>query len=148
MRAFFHAYGFGMQLKLHMALYAIAMLFCKCVVSLLMGEAAVEVSTILEMIVVAFVFAIVEALLFPTGIVFARSVLGFRSLIWVAICNLLFAGGAMVFHWFEGIPLWGAWVLLFVLELGLGAMWFGTHVVLRIQTAELNRSLHNYQHRA
>ena len=145
MKQFFRFYGWGMQMKLHMALYAVALLFFKCVVCLLMGEKSVEVAVILEMIAAAFLFAVAESFLFPAGLVLARSVLAFRTVIWVAVCNLLFAGGAMALHWYPGLPLWGGWLLLLVLELGLAAMWFGTHVVLRIQTAELNRSLREYQ---
>ena len=146
MKRFFHFWGWGMQMKLHMALYAVAMLFCKCMVCLLQGEGSVEVSTVLEMILIAFLFAAAESFLFPAGIVLSGSVLGFRTAIWAAVCNLLFAGGAMAFHWYPNIPLWGAWVLLLILELFLCAMWFGTHVVLRIQTAELSRALGNDHH--
>lgn len=148
MRGFFRFYGWGMQMKLHMGIYAVAMLFIKCFVCIFMGEESIEVRTVLEMIILAMIFAIIESALFPTGIILAKSVLGFRSLMWVAICNLLFAGGAMVFHWFDNIPVWGSWVLLFILEIGLAAMWFGSHVVLRIQTAELNKSLRKYQNKA
>lgn len=142
MREFFHRCGMGMQLILHTATYAAAMLISKCVVSLIAGEGTLEVSTVLEMMLLALLFALIEARLFPVGVIFLPSMLAFRSLIWVATCNLLFAGGAMYFRWYPGIPIWGSWLLLLILELVLVAMWFGMHVVLRIQTAEINRSFH------
>ena len=141
-REFFHRCGMGMQLILHTATYAAAMLLCKCAVSLIAGDGSIETAAVLQMMAMALLFALIEAQLFPVGVIFLPSMLAFRSLIWVATCNLLFAGGAMYFRWFPGIPIWGSRLLLLLLELSLAAMWFGMHVVLRIQTAEIHRSFH------
>ncbi|MGI6028383.1 MAG: hypothetical protein ACOX81_03100 [Candidatus Heteroscillospira sp.] len=145
MRKLFRFYGWGMSLLLHAAVYALAMILCKCVVCLIMKEPAIEVNAVLEMLAMSVVFVCIEAALFPRGIVFAGSILAFRTAIWVALCNLLFAAGAMAFRWYPGIPLWGSCALLLVLELCLTALWFGSNVVLRIQNAELGRFAQKYQ---
>ena len=68
-----------------------------------------------------------------------------RSLLWLAVANLCFVGGALLFGWFQGVPVWGGLLLIFGLELGLGLMWFGDRFVLKMDTAQLNQALQRYQ---
>ena len=90
---------------------------------------------------VSLVFAILETVLFPENAPCTKG----RSLLWLAAANLCFVGGALLFGWFQGVPVWGGALLILGLELGLGMMWFGDRFVLKMDTAQLNEQLLRYQ---
>lgn len=130
-----------MQMKLHMALYTFAAVFFKIICNLLQGSRQVSIVDLATIWLVSLVFAILETVLFPENAPCTKG----RSLLWLAAANLCFVGGALLFGWFQGVPVWGGALLILGLELGLGMMWFGDRFVLKMDTAQLNEQLLRYQ---
>lgn len=145
MKEFLHFYRWGMEVKLNMAIYTIALIFFKSIVALTQGESSVNIWLMLEMLLVSFAFAILQYALFPGDRTLPRRELAIRTAVWAVCGNVLYAGGAVAFGWFAGVPLWGAAVLALVLEGGLWAMWFGDQVARRRDTKTLNDKLRSYQ---
>ncbi|MGM9536785.1 MAG: hypothetical protein ACI3VN_00455 [Candidatus Onthomonas sp.] len=141
MKGFLHFYKWGMEVKLYMGLYTVAAVFFKGISAVLMGENSISVWTLLEMLIVSFVFSVIQYPLMPEGQ--WRS--GKSVALWALSANVLYLGGALVFGWFEGIPLWAGLVLAAVLEGGLFAVWFGVAVARRRDTKTLNRHLQQFQ---
>lgn len=147
MKGFIRFYGWGVNMKFHMAIYTLALVFCKALANLLEGVYVVSSLTMLEMVLVAFAVAVVESFLFPHDREPEQGTLVRRTVWWALLCNLGFLGGALVFGWFGGVPVWAGIVLLVFLEFGIAAMWFGLNVALKKDTEQLNQMLHQYQRR-
>lgn len=143
MNGFLRWYRWGLRMKYHMGIYTVGLIFCKGVVNALMGVYEVDSRTMLEMLIASLLLASAETALFPGGL--DRPQPRGRTAVWVVLGNLLYVGGSLVFGWFEGIPLWGALVLVLILEAGFFAMWFGINVAMQADTADLNRRLQQYQ---
>lgn len=141
MKTYLRLYRWSMQMKLHMALYTFAAVFFKIICNLLQGSRQVSVVDLATIWLVSLVFAILETVLFPENAPCTKG----RSLLWLAAANLCFVGGALLFGWFQGVPVWGGALLILGLELGLGMMWFGDRFVLKMDTAQLNEQLLRYQ---
>ncbi len=141
MNNFLRLYRWSMQMKLHMALYTFVAIFIKALVNLALGIYSVPSLDMLTMWLTCMAFAIIESLLFAGS----GERTAVRSALWIALANLLFIGGACVFGWFEGVPVWCGALLVLIMELGLGMMWFGDRFVLRMDSAELTRLLKRYQ---
>lgn len=145
MKEFIAFYRWGMQVKLHMALYTVALVLFKCLTELWMGRTAVDSLVLLEMLGTCFLAALVEYFLFPAGRTLSRRELAGRTALWALACNLLIVGAAGLFKWFAGLPLWSLLLLVLLLEAGLFAMWFGQQVALKKDTSLLNQKLRLYQ---
>lgn len=145
MKEFFSFYRWGIQMKFHMSIYTIALIFFKSVVNLLQGSDVVSVWTMLEMLVLAMALAICETFLFPEEKELTPAALRSRTVVWAVLVNVLFLGGSLFFHWFSGVPAWGAAALVVFLEGGAFAMWIGMHVALKKDTDRLNRRLKVFQ---
>lgn len=141
MKTYLRIYRWAMQMKLHMALYTFTAIFLKALCQLLQGTDAIAIIDLLTMWVTCFVFAVAESFIFPEGCECTRG----RFLLWLAAANLCFLGGALLFRWFQGVPLWGGILLTLFLEMGLGMMWFGDRIVLKMDTAQLTQDLKHYQ---
>ena len=141
MKTYLRLYRWSMQMKLHMALYTFAAVFFKIICNLLQGSRQVSIVDLATIWLVSLVFAILETVLFPENAPCTKE----RSLLWLAVANLCFVGGALLFGWFQGVPVWGGALLILGLELGLGMMWFGDRFVLKMDTAQLNEQLLRYQ---
>ena len=141
MKTYLRLYRWSMQMKLHMALYTFAAVFFKIICNLLQGSRQVSIVDLATIWLVSLVFAILETVLFPENAPCTKG----RSLLWLATANLCFVGGALLFGWFQGVPVWGGALLILGLELGLGMMWFGDRFVLKMDTAQLNEQLLRYQ---
>lgn len=141
MKTYLRLYRWSMQMKLHMALYTFAAVFFKIICNLLQGSRQVSIVDLATIWLVSLVFAILETVLFPENAPCTKG----RSLLWLAAANLCFVGGALLFGWFQGVPVWGGALLILGLELGLGMMWFGDRFVLKMDTAQLNEQLLRYQ---
>lgn len=113
----------------------------KIVCNLLQGEQTVLIHDLLTLWAASLVFAMIESAIFPEGSECTRSC----SLLWLGAANLCFLGGAALFQWFEGVPLWGGILLTLFLEMGLGMMWFGDQFVLKMDSAQLTQQLRRYQ---
>ena len=124
MEQFNRFYLWGVETKYHMGLYFSAAVSFKGLVSVLMGGWTVEILTLLEMLLACFAFACLESAIFPHGKEWPKEGQGKRVLLWAALANLIFAGCGWALCWFPGIPLWGALVLLLILEYCLAAMWY------------------------
>ena len=147
MKEFLKFYRWGLNVKLHMSIYTIALLFFACIIQLLLGGNSIEVWTIFEMLITSFIVAIIERACFPLDKDLNKKQTINRTILWGICSNILFIGSAIVFKWFAGIPSWGNIVLLIILEGGLAAMWFGMRIVLKLDTNQLNRSLHKFQNK-
>ena len=141
MKTYLRLYRWSMQMKLHMALYTFAAVFFKIICNLLQGSRQVSIVDLATIWLVSLVFAILETVLFPENAPCTKG----RSLLWLAAANLCFVGGALLFGWFQGVPVWGGALLILGLELGLAMMWFGDRFVLKMDTAQLNAQLLRYQ---
>ena len=97
------------------------------------------------MALAAAVVAMAESWIFPRYQEWEGRALTRRTALWVLVCNLGFLGGAVVFQWFQGVPLWGMGALVLVMEAGIFAMWFATHVALKKDSKWLNYKLKQYQ---
>lgn len=145
MQEFINFYSWGVTMKFHMGIYSVALIFFNGLARWLMGERAIPISVLLEIILTAFVVAVAESWIFPRYQEWEGAALTRRTVLWALVCNLGFWGSAAVFGWFRGIPLWGAGLLLLALESCIIAMWFATHVALKKDSKWLNYKLRQYQ---
>lgn len=147
MTGFFKFYRWGMNMKLHMAIYSIALLCIACVIKLLLGDTNIEILAVFEIIFVSFVVAVIESFCFPLDKDLTKHQLTRNTVIWAVCANILFIASAWVFNWFAGIPEFAVVVLLVLLEGGLFAMWVGMKLIQRVDTKSLNNDLHNFQNK-
>ena len=124
-----------------MSIYTLALIATNGFVKWLMGERSIAILTLVEMMLICFVIAVLEAWIFPEGGTWEGAAMVRRTVLWGLICNVGFIGGAVAFHWFSGIPGWAGILLLLFLEGGLAAMWFAMHVALKKDTKQLNQKL-------
>lgn len=145
MNEFIRFYGWGVNMKFHMAIYTMALAAMDCAIMWLLGERELPILTLLEMAVISFAVAVLESWIFPKDGTWEGASMVRRTALWALVCNLGFIGGAAAFGWFSGVPAWAAALLILVLECGLGAMWFAMHVALKKDTEQLNRKLQQYK---
>lgn len=141
MKNYLRLYRWSMQMKLRMGIYAVGLLFCKMIWNWSQGIFSVQSIDIVTIWVACLAFAMIETVILPTGK--DHSVL--CAAIWIGTANLIFIGGSLAAGWFRGIPMTGAALLVALLELFTGMMWFGDHVAMRADSIELNRQLKEYQ---
>ena len=144
MKGFLHFYSWGMEVKLYMSIYTAAVVFFQGITEVLQGRYTISVWVLLEMLLVSFVFAAIQYAVLPAGNWSSKKGLA----VWVVCANVLYIGGALVFGWFPGVPLWGDILLMVLLECGLVAVWFGEQVACGRDTRALNRSLRKFQQEA
>ena len=148
MNEFIRFYGWGVNMKFHMAIYTLALVSTDSLALWLMGARSVPILVLVEMALVSFGVAVLESWIFPRDRAFEGKTMVRRTALWALMCNMGFAGGAVVFGWFRGVPVWAGALLVLFLEWGLGAMWFGMHVALKKDTESLNQTLRDYQSQA
>ena len=141
MKGFLHFYSWGMEVKLYMSIYTAAAVFFQGITEVLQGRYSISVWVLLEMLLVSFGFAAIQYAVLPAGNWTSKKGLA----VWVVSANVLYIGGALVFGWFPGVPLWGDILLIAMLECGLWAVWFGEQVACWRDTQALNRSLRQFQ---
>lgn len=142
MNTYLRIYRWSMQMKLRMGIYTICLLFCKIVWNWLCGADTVKSVDILTIWAACLLFSVLEAVILPE-----YDYTAVRTAVWAVTANLIMGLGALLFGWFEGIPLWGGILLFGVLELTLVLMWFGDNVAMKADTACLNKQLKDYQNR-
>ena len=143
MKRYLDLYRWAMSMKLRMAMYTFVALFLKSLCQLLDGKDSILIEDALSMWGCCLLFAVVESWIFPEE----RECTKIRSLLWLGAANLCFLGGALLFGWFDGVPVWGGVLLIVFLEWGLGMMWFGDRFVLKMDSAQLTQALKRYQRR-
>ena len=141
MKGFLHFYSWGMEVKLYMSIYTAAVVFFQGITEVLQGRYSISVWVLLEMLLVSFGFAAIQYAVLPAGNWTSKKGLA----VWVVSANVLYIGGALVFGWFPGVPLWGDILLIAMLECGLWTVWFGEQVACWRDTRALNRSLRQFQ---
>ena len=141
MKGFLHFYSWGMEVKLYMSIYTAAVVFFQGITEVLQGRYSISVWVLLEMLLVSFGFAAIQYVVLPAGNWTSKRGLA----AWAVSANVLYIGGALVFGWFPGVPLWGDILLIAMLECGLWAVWFGEQVACCRDTRALNRSLRQFQ---
>ena len=144
MKGFLHFYSWGMEVKLYMSIYTAAVVFFQGITEVLQGRYSISVWVLLEMLLVSFGFAAIQYAVLPAGNWTSKKGLA----AWVISANVLYIGGALVFGWFPGVPLWGDILLIAMLECGLWAVWFGEQVACWRDTRALNQSLRQFQEEA
>ena len=144
MKGFLHFYSWGMEVKLYMSIYTAAVVFFQGITEVLQGRYSISVWVLLEMLLVSFGFAAIQYVVLPAGNWTSKRGLA----AWAVSANVLYIGGALVFGWFPGVPLWGDILLIAMLECGLWAVWFGEQVACWRDTRALNRSLRQFQEEA
>lgn len=145
MSHFMQFYRWGLVMKQSMALYTLALVFFKALANLLLGISSVDSLTMLEMLAASMLWAMLESALFPYGKVMEGDALRSRTILWAVSGNVLLVGGALVFGWFDGVPLWAGILLVVFLQAGMFAIWVGLHVALKKDSNALNRNLQQYQ---
>ena len=141
MKQFLRFYAWGVEVKLYMSIYTAAVVFFQGITEVLQGRYSISVWVLLEMLLVSFGFAAIQYAVLPAGNWTSKKGLA----AWVISANVLYIGGALVFGWFPGVPLWGDILLIAMLECGLWAVWFGEQVACWRDTRALNRSLRQFQ---
>ena len=144
MKQFLRFYCWGIEVKLYMSLYTTALVVFQAITEALQGRFAVNAWIMLEMLLVSFVFSAIQYAVLPAGNWSSKKGLA----VWAVSANVLYIGGALVFGWFPGVPLWGDIVLIAILEISLWAIWFGEQVACWRDTRALNRSLRKFQQEA
>lgn len=145
MNEFLKFYKWGIEVKLYMAIYTVALLCAKCVFELLSGNVSVNIIIIFEMLIVCFAASLLQRACFPAYTEFERKSLINHTSLWAILTNVLFIGASVLLGWFPGIPFWGIAVLLILLEISLAAMWVAFYIVQKIDTQKLNDRLTAYQ---
>ena len=145
MQKFINFYSWGVNMKFHMGIYAVALIFFNGLARWLMGERTIPILAFVEMALAAAVVAMAESWIFPRYQEWEGRALTRRTALWVLVCNLGFLGCSVAFGWFRGLPLWGGALLILFLEGGIAAMWFATHVALKQDSKWLNDKLRQYQ---
>ena len=141
MKGFLHFYSWGMEVKLYMSIYTAAVVFFQGITEVLQGRYSISVWVLLEMLLVSFGFAAIQYAVLPAGNWTSKKGLA----VWVISANVLYIGGALVFGWFPGVPLWGDILLIAMLGCGLWGGWFGEQVACWRDARGLNRSLRQFQ---
>ena len=141
MKQFLRFYCWGIEVKLYMSLYTTALVVFQAITEALQGRFAVNAWIMLEMLLVSFVFSAIQYAVLPAGNWSSKKGLA----VWAVSANVLYIGGALVFGWFPGVPLWGDILLIALLECGLAAIWFGEQVACWRDTRALNRSVRKFQ---
>ena len=111
MKQFLRLYAWGVEVKLYMSIYTAAVVFFQGITEVLQGRYAISVWIMLEMLLVSFVFAAIQYAVLPAGNWSSKKGLA----VWVVCANVLYIGGALVFGWFPGVPLWGDILLIAML---------------------------------
>lgn len=145
MEQFNHFYLWGLDTKYRMGLYTVAVVFYKGIVNALMGNFTVDSLIILEITLVSFVFACIETAIFPVGKSWGAEHSARRTALWSILANVIYIGASLMFGWFSGVPLWGAAVLVAMLELVLFAMWYALRLERKRDTKALNAGLQEFQ---
>ena len=143
MNGFNKFYLWGVTMKYHMGIYAVAGVFFKAIANALQGVYSVDSLTMLEMLVVSLLFASVETVIFPRGREWGGS--RWRMVLWAALANVAYIGSAFLFSWFRGIPVWGGILMIVILEGAIVAMLYAMWLEKRWDTRDLNRSLKEFQ---
>ncbi|MGM9659140.1 MAG: hypothetical protein ACI3WQ_00905 [Faecousia sp.] len=143
MNGFNRFYLWGVTMKYHMGIYAVAGVFFKAIVNALQGVYSVDSLTMLEMLVVSLLFASAETVIFPRGREWGGS--RWRMVLWAALANVAYVGSAFLFGWFRGVPVWGGILLIVLLEGAIVAMLYAMWLEKRWDTRDLNRSLKEFQ---
>ena len=145
MEQFNRFYLWGTETKYRMGVYTAAVVFFKGIANALMGEFSVDSLIMLEMVFASFAFACIETALFPMGKGWPDGDSGRRTVLWAVLANVIYIGCSLLLGWFPGVPLWGAALLIAMLELGLAAMWYALWLTARRDTRQLNEKLREYQ---
>lgn len=145
MKTFWRLYRWGMDLKLYMAMYALALLLVKGIYGLLAGSDSIPVLQIFEMVFAGLGLALLQRIFFPDGKELIGRRLAARTALWAISANAFAITLSTLFHWFPGAPLWAGLLLTFMLNGGLAAMWCGIHIALKLDTRRLNDGLQAYQ---
>lgn len=145
MERFNRFYLWGADAKYRMGLYTVAIIFYKGITNALMGKFVIESLTLLEMVLACFVFACCETIIFPTGMDWTGEGSARRTALWALLANVIFIGCSLVFGWFAGVPVWGAGILVLMLELIIFAMWYALWLETRLDTKLLNEGLRHFQ---
>ena len=141
MKQFLRFYAWGVEVKLYMSIYTAAVVFFQGITEVLQGRYTISVWVLLEMLLVSFVFAAIQYAVLPAGQWSSKG----RLTVWLFSANALYIGGALVFGWFPGVPLWGDILLIATLQCGLWAVWFGEQVACWRDTRALNKRLRQFQ---
>lgn len=147
MTEFIKFYRWGSNVKFHMAMYCLALLFFHSILNVLNGIYSVEILTLFQMFVTCFIFAIIESFCFPLDGEFNANQIKKRTLIWFILANIIFIGASICFKWFTGINTYWIFILIFILEAGLIAMWFAVRFIQYLDTRKLNEKLYKFQNK-
>lgn len=145
MKKFWRFYRWGMDIKLYMAMYALALLLVKGVYEWIAGSGSIPVLQMFEILFAGIGLAILQCIFFPNGKELIGHRLAVRTVLWALSCNALVITLSTLLHWFPDVPLWVGLLLTFMLNSGLAAMWCGIHIALKLDTRRLNDGLQAYQ---
>lgn len=145
MNKFMRFYRFMLHTKSHMALYSVSIICIGGALDYFCGIYEMNTWMLFQKIIVMFVIAFAEAILFPEGKEIEKPALIKRSVLWVVLCNGILFGAAWNFDWFADRPDWYYMMLVLFLELALFLMWIGVFVAEDLDSKSLNRGLKELQ---
>lgn len=148
MKRYWKFYGFVMQLKMYMALYALGLIMIGGVYNLFMGSNSIRFLHIFEMILTAFGMSIIQYFAFPAGKELTDHQLCANT-VWYALgINALVIPVAWLCGWFINATPLAIILLVCGLEFILAAMWVGLHIALKMESKALNDSLEAFHEKA
>jgi len=115
---------------------------------LLHGERNIDILIMLEMLLVSYVIAIAQAIIFLNDSNSSKKALIVRTMVWFGFTMLLIIVSSIMFHWFANLQTWAMGVFMAYIVLLLIALWIGIHIANNIDTKNLNNMLSHYQEKS
>lgn len=128
MNKFVKFYKNCMNMKLHISIYSIALLIIICIARIFHGINSIDINLVFQVIIVSFVLGIIDINCFPPYKKIDKNQFIFNTIVWAGCANFLFIPSAIVFEWFTGVTIFGAILLLLILQIGLFAIWYGIYL--------------------
>lgn len=145
MKGFKKFYVWGMNAKLFMSIYFVAVVFLTGVITALSGGDSIGLLVLLEMLGVCAAIAVLQCVLLNDQTDYSRGILFGRSVLWLGVSVVLTVGAALLFQWFSGLPAWCPYVLGAFMLFGLSASLAGLKFEQDADTVRLNADLTRYK---
>lgn len=141
MNAFKRFYIWGMDTKRDMGVYFAALVFFCGLTAALLGQQALRLVVLLEMLLTSFAIAALQSFLLPEGTDYSGGVFFGRAMLWAGLSSLDILAASRLGGWLA-LPGWLPSLLLgAVMFAGLLAMLIGERFKQEIETEQLNRAL-------
>ena len=148
MKFFKRFYVWGMNAKLFMSIYFVAMAFLTGITIAFSGGESVKLLTLLQMLLVCMAIAVLQCVLLDDKTDYSKGIFFMRSVIWLAASTVLTVGAALLFGWFAGLLPACPWILGAFMLCGLSASLFGLKCEQDADSVKLNAHLKAFKENA